>query len=359
MLTRCSKESPEGLVAHEVLDPWVEGTSTHDEWVDGVAWGAGQGHSPLPDRFKRPAWDSEEAAEATPVPGEALAHRFVITALLQRWSRARGSNHGVVVRLRSPRSSAAGVYYGFRSRECPYVNERPRVRIRYRGSPPLPEPAAAALPPPDRESLPALTAYLRQAPDDVEVRLARATLYARQRVFSQSWQDLETCLGLRLPEDPHPGISYAALGIFRRLHAEYQAPTVTEEEFRKFPKPATVLDVVWRGLTPETAPAETIPSREERRWVIRSRIGYHPEVKYLVGLWRGAQHLWPDDPELRYEVAETVLDELERRVGYAGGESASAFTRGQLESLLATDERSLSPSLRARGEVLLERLGGR
>ena len=350
ILTPASVLDPPPVAAHQVLDPWIEGTSTHDDFVDGVAWGEAS-HSPLAKRYWRPSWRAEAAAQGALVDGRYV---FDLTELVRAW-RGGEENHGVCLQFPEFPLEDGMHYYAFYTRESADPEVRPLVRFRYLGPPPLPTPASRPIAPPlDREDLPALHAYLAQVPDDVELRLARARRYmVNYESYGQARQDLDTILSQ--VRDAHLGVSQLAMEMLAVSLQARARPDLPDHQRKRLPRPFSLLRIAWAALPPGSS-REVLPSREVREETIIRCMILRRDVHSLVTLWERAQELWPDAPELRDEVPRVLLDVIQQEAIFfqPGNRPAQHMARIALEGILALDE--LDPALRQRAQDLLTQI---
>ena len=335
------------VAAHQVQEPWIEGTSTHDRFIDGVAWGQGPG-SPLEERYRRPAWREEAAAHAVLDDGRYV---FDLTALVQAW-RDGAPNYGVCLRVPELPLADGSTYCSVYARECADPAVRPRVRFRYVGPPPLPLPEPPPIAPPqDREDLAALHAYLAQVPDDVELRLARARRYTRQfESWGQARQDLDTIQSqLR---GPHAGVSRLALEMLETSLKARERPDLPEHQRNGLPRPYSLLRIGWIAFPPGSS-QEVLPSREVRHAAIFHCMVLRRDVDALARLWERARELWPEAEELMDEVPRVLLQVIQEEDAFFHPENRAAHQMAQhaLQGVLALD--GLDPVLRQRAEALL------
>jgi eukaryotic-like serine/threonine-protein kinase len=126
------------VVASGPRTPWLEGTGRNDRLLDGVAWSGVA-------RTRHPAASSNLPARSLPQVG-ALASvadvssghvgwvRFELGLQVRAWLRERSSNLGLVV---SALAEPSRGHWRFASSDSHVAGERPRLRLRYRGSAPL------------------------------------------------------------------------------------------------------------------------------------------------------------------------------------------------------------------------------
>jgi hypothetical protein len=128
--------------------PWVEGTSSRDESLDGVAW-AGDVENPRDRRIDsdrpeldQPGFDPDEPPiDEVLVPEGETTAVFDLTVAVRAWHRGARANLGVCL-LGLERDDVL-LRRSFRSSDSPKRALRPKLVITYRGSAPLPSDEAA------------------------------------------------------------------------------------------------------------------------------------------------------------------------------------------------------------------------
>ena len=216
---------PPRVDVHEVLacddgrTPWVEGTGLLDRELDGVAWsGSFQGRRPS-EGSARPELSAPPYA---PTPLARLAPRLSpawvsadVTPAARRWLRAPAQNHGLTLR---PARPALGAWC-FASSDHIDPALRPRLRLRFRGSPARPRDERALAAAGRREAqaaldyahtlarranpraaLAALSSACRAAPDWGRPYFERAGLADQLGLQAVAWIDAERCLATLDPE---------------------------------------------------------------------------------------------------------------------------------------------------------------
>ena len=214
---------PLRLLAHDLAGPWTEGSSSHDAWLDGLAW-----RSEL-----RPDLDQPEVRRDGPARDGALCETiappdlreawlaFDVTRAARRWVTDPGGNRGL--RLSHAEEGPPYEAGALTIMSSDHVDSalRPRLTLEYRGPPPLdPAPARrqAALEArrrlrpeldrllaasPDPTAIPAASEACRVAPGWSRPYLVRSRLLlGLEGEVVMAWYDLERATHREvLPED--------------------------------------------------------------------------------------------------------------------------------------------------------------